>query len=118
MADEDQVTATIETAGRQGQGTGGRLVASDGKTLPLRGITLSADARGGLARVVLEQRFQNPHAEALRVSYQVPLPFDGAVAGYVVHIGDRRIVGEVERIEAAREKFETSLLEGRSVALV
>ena len=116
MADENQMTVTIETAG--GHGTGGRLVASDGKTLPLRGIMLSADARGGLARVVLEQRFQNPHAEALRVSYQVPLPVDGAVAGYVVHIGDRRIVGEVERIEAARERFETSLLEGKSAALV
>src|SRR5262245_59782747 len=83
MPDEN-VTATIETANQQG--TGGRLVASDGRYLPLRGIKLTGDARGGLARVVLEQRFQNPHAEALRVSYQVPLPVDGAVAGYVVQI--------------------------------
>jgi Ca-activated chloride channel homolog len=116
MADEHQATATIDTAG--GQGTGGQLVASDGRYLPLRGITLSGDAHGGLARIVLEQRFHNPHQEALRVSYQVPLPVDGAVAGYVVHIGDRRIVGEVERIEAARERFETSLVEGKSAALV
>src|SRR5262245_28280794 len=116
MADENQVTTTIDTAG--GQVAGGQLVASDGRYLPLRGIMLSADARGGLARVVLEQRFQNPYREALRVSYQVPLPVDGAVAGYVVHIGDRRIVGEVEPIEAARERFETSLVEGKSAALL
>src|SRR5262245_34664311 len=116
MADENQVTTTIETAG--GQAAGGQLVASDGRKLPLRGITLSADARGGLARVVLEQRFQNAYQETLHVSYQVPLPVDGAVAGYVVHIGDRRIVGEVEPIEAARERFETSLVEGKSAALV
>src|SRR5262245_24372684 len=116
MADENQVTTTIDTAG--GQAAGGQLVASDGRKLPLRGITLSANARGGLARVVLEQRFQNAYQETLHVSYQVPLPVDGAVAGYVVHIGDRRIPGEVEPIEAARERFETSLVEGKSAALV
>jgi Ca-activated chloride channel homolog len=112
----DRETAAIRAAGEQG--TGGRLVASDGRTLPLRGVKLGADARGGLARVVLEQRFLNPYAEALRVSYLVPLPVDGVVAGYAFHIGGRRIAGEVDRIQAARERFETALLEGKSAALV
>jgi Ca-activated chloride channel homolog len=98
--------------------TGGRLVATDGRILPLRGVALAADARAGLARVVLEQRFVNPHAEALRVSYLVPLPVDGALAGYAIRIGGRRIIGEVDRIQAARERFETALLEGRSAGLV
>jgi Ca-activated chloride channel family protein len=98
--------------------SGGRLVASDGRRLPLRGVRLRADARGGLARAVLEQRFVNPYVEALRVSYLVPLPVDSALAGYAFRIGDRRIAGEVDRIEAARERFETALLEGRSAALV
>ena len=97
---------------------GGRLVASDGRPLPLRGVTLSVEARGGLARAVLEQRFVNPHAEPLRVSYLVPLPVDGALAGYAVRIGERRIVGEVDRISAARGRFEAALLEGRSAGLV
>jgi Ca-activated chloride channel homolog len=97
---------------------GGRLVASDGRMVPLRGVQLGADARGGLARVVLEQRFVNLYAETLRVSYLVPLPADGAVAGYAFRIGDRRIVGEVDRTEAARERFETALIEGRSAALL
>ena len=35
---------------------GGRLVASDGRTLPLRAETITADTRGGLARVVLVAR--------------------------------------------------------------
>jgi Ca-activated chloride channel homolog len=97
---------------------GGRLVATDGRVLPLQAVTLTADARGGLARAVLEQRFVNPHAEALRVSYLVPLPVDGALAGYAVRIGGRRIVGEIDRVQAARERFETALLEGRSAGLV
>lgn len=97
---------------------GGRLVTADGQALPLQEVTLSAEARGGLARAVLEQRFVNPHTEPLRVSYLVPLPADGAVAGYAIRVGDRRIVGEVDRIQAARERFETALIEGRSAGLV
>ena len=77
---------------------GGRLVATDGRALPLRGVTLRAEARGGLARVALHQRFANPHAEALRVTYLVPLPPDAALAGYAFRIGDRRIAGEVDSI--------------------
>src|SRR6266545_1902454 len=91
------------TAGRSrdDRSAGGRLIASDGKGLPLRGVVLGADTSGGLARVTLEQRFVNPHAEALRVSYLVPLPVDGALAGYAIRVGDRHIVGEVDRLQAA-----------------
>lgn len=67
---------------------------------------------------MLEQRFVNPHAEPLRVSYLVPLPVDGALAGYAIRVGDRRIVGEVDRIRVARERFETALIEGRTAGLV
>ena len=99
-------------------GTGGRLVTVDGRTLPLRGAALEAEARGGLARVVLRQRFANPGDEPLRATYQVPLPADAAVGGYVFVVGDRRIVGEIDRREAARERYEQALVEGRSAALL
>ena len=46
------------------ESTGGRLVTADGRTLALRGATLRADARGGVARVVLEQRFDNAYQRA------------------------------------------------------
>src|SRR5262245_13584036 len=108
---------TASKAGDAGS-PGGRLVASDGRTLPLRSVKMSATARGGLARVVLEQRFVNSHPETLRVSYLVPLPADGAVVGYAFRLGDRRVVGEVDRLQAARERFETALIEGRSAALL
>jgi Ca-activated chloride channel family protein len=93
-------------------------VASDGRTFPLRGLTIRADARGGLATVVLQQHFANPYAEPLRASYLVPLPPDGVLAGYAFRIGDRRIVGEVDRIDAARERFEVALVEGHTAGLV
>ncbi len=115
-------TRTMRMEGQEktgaGAAAGGRLVAVDGRTLPLRGVGIRADAAGGLARVVLEQHFVNSYAEPLRVTYQVPLPPEGALAGYTVRVGDRRLVGEVERLTAARERFEGALLEGRSAGLV
>ena len=79
--------------------SGGRLVASDGRTLPLVGAALAADCAGGVARVVLEQRFKNPYAEPLAVTYSLPLPADGAVSGFSFRIGGKRIV-RVRFVEA------------------
>ncbi len=98
--------------------SGGRLVAPDGRTLALRGVALRAEAGGGLARVVLEQRFRNAHPDPLQVTYLLPLPADGVVSAFAFRIGERRVVGEVDRRAAARERFETALLEGRTAALV
>src|SRR5690348_17393871 len=89
-----------------GNASGGRMVTADGRTLPLRGASLRADARGGVARVVLEQRFENVHDEPLHVTYLMPLPADGAVSGYAFTLGARRIVGEVDKKKLARERFE------------
>ena len=100
------------------ESAGGRLVTADGRTLALRGAVLRADARGGIARVVLEQRFENAFAEPLAVTYQMPLPADGAVSGYAFTVGERRIVGEVDRRQAARERFEEAIASGRTAALV
>jgi len=98
--------------------SGGRLVSQDGKLLPFRGCSLETEARGGLARVVLRQTFINESDDPLQVTYQMPLPADAAVGAYTFIIGDRRVVGEIERREAARERFEEAILEGRTAALL
>src|SRR5689334_21051527 len=97
---------------------GGRLVSVDGRTLPLLGTKVTADAKGGIARVVLEQHFKNSYAEPLQVTYLFPLPHDGAVSGFAFRIGDQRIVGEVDRKKVARERFEEAIVSGRTAALV
>lgn len=94
------------------------MVSVDGRQLPLTGVALRAEAQGGIARVTLTQHFENPHDEPLQVSYQLPLPEDGAVAGYAFRIGGRRIVGEVDRVQAARERFDQALVSGRTAALL
>jgi Ca-activated chloride channel homolog len=99
-------------------GNGAILVAADGRTLPLVASELRADACGGLARAELVQTFTNPYAEPLHVTYQVPLPADAAVSGYRFRIGEREIVGEVDRKDRARERFEQALVEGHTAALL
>lgn len=98
--------------------SGARLVAVDGRTLPLRSAALRVTAGGGLARVVLEQRFENTYADPLSVTYALPLPADAAVSGFAFAIGERRFIGEVTGKQVARERFEAAILEGRSAALL
>ncbi len=97
---------------------GSRLVSVDGQTLPLTHASLAADARGGLARVTLRQVFANPHDVPLAVTYTLPLPADGAVSGFAFTLGSKRIVGEVDTRQQARQRFEDAVLEGRTAALL
>ncbi len=97
---------------------GGRLVAADGRALPMAAAALSARAGRGLCRATLTQVFRNVHAEPLAVTYLFPLPHDGAVSGFAFTLDGRRTVGEVDRVASARERYEEAILEGRTAALV
>src|SRR6266702_769544 len=99
---------------RPDQGSGARLVSVEGREMPLKSVAVTGQAKGGLARVVLKQTFGNPHIEPLKLVYATPLPPDGAVAAYEFRIGDRRVVGEIDRRALARERFERALIEGRT----
>jgi Ca-activated chloride channel family protein len=112
------MTAREATTGMSDESSGGRLVSADGRTLPLLGVRLAARAGGGLARAIVEQRFRNPFDEPLRVSYLFPLPHGGAVSGFAFTVGGKRIVGEVDRRAAARERFEEALASGRAAGIV
>src|SRR5512143_3000157 len=90
----------------EGASAGAELVTSDGRALPLLGAQLRGEAQGGIARLVLEQTYANTYAENLRVTYRMPLPADGAVSGYEFQIGERVVVGVVDRKARARERFE------------
>lgn len=97
---------------------GVEITDARGRALPFVSARVKATAGGGLARVVLEQTFENPHDETLRITYRMPLPADGAVSGYAFEIGARTITGKVDRKERARERFEEALAEGRTAALL
>src|SRR5262245_26414466 len=94
------------TMHRHFQSSGGQLVSPAATDLPLVSAALRVDARGGVARVVCEQRFVNRATEPLHVTYSLPLPADSAVAGFSFRLGEKRIVGEIDRTASARERFE------------
>ena len=71
-------------------------MSTTGVELPLLGTTVTADASGGIARVTVGQRFRNPYREPLDVTYSLPLPVDGAVSGFALHVGGARLVGVLE----------------------
>src|SRR5258706_9250689 len=96
----------------------GRMVTADGRTLPLKGASITADAKAGVVRVTLEQRFANPFSEALTVTYQMPLPADAAVSGFQFSIGGQRVTGEVDTKKKARDRFDDAVLEGKTAALL
>ncbi|MCA9625313.1 MAG: hypothetical protein KC731_40100, partial [Myxococcales bacterium] len=87
-------------------------MATDGRELPLLGTDLRVETRGGIARVVLRQRFINRHEEPLTVRYLVPLPAEAAVSGFSFLLGEERIVGEVDVKARARERYEEAILSG------
>ena len=112
------VTAASMTPQPPIPASGARLYATDGKTLPLRSSALAVEARGGIARTVLTQRFVNEHDRPLEVTYQLPLPADGAVSGFRFVVDGEVIVGEVDRKADARARYDAALAAGQSAALL
>ena len=98
--------------------SGGELVDTRGRVLPLRSTHLRVAAGQGIARVVLEQRFVNPHDEILDVTYRMPLPPEGAVSGYAFTFADEKVEGVVRPRAEAREAFERAIVEGRTAGLL
>jgi Ca-activated chloride channel homolog len=102
----------------EGASAGCELVTSDGRALALVSATLRGEAQGGLGRLVLEQRFENPYSETLKVTYRMPLPADGAISGYEFTIGERVVKGTIDKKRQARERFERAIASGRTAALL
>jgi Ca-activated chloride channel family protein len=113
-----RIVQSLFPSTKQGASAGCELVTADGRTLALTAAALRVDARGGIARCVLEQRFENKFEERLHVTYRMPLPADGAVSGYAFTIGDRVVRGVVDRKQKARERFERAIATGHTAGLL
>ena len=97
---------------------GPALVSADGRTYPLDSSRLLAQAEGGMALSTLRQHFRNPHPEALEVVYTMPLPADGAVLGYTIIVGERRIEGVIRSREDAAREYREALYQGHTAGLL
>lgn len=94
------------------------LVSADGQPLPLKSTRISGRLCGGLARLTVEQVFDNPYPEVLDLDYRLPLPVDASVCGYSFTMGERRVQGELQRKAEAEERFAEALTDGHTASLL
>ncbi|MEM1112914.1 MAG: marine proteobacterial sortase target protein [Pseudomonadota bacterium] len=80
--------------------------------------TVKLDINGMLARVVLEQRFVNDSDSWLEGIYAFPLPDGAAVRAMEMRIGERRIVGQIQERERARQIYQAAREAGKKASLV
>lgn len=85
--------------------------------LPLRRLEVRARIVGLSSRVVLAQRFHNPHAEPLEATYVFPLPPRGAVTAMRMTADDRTVVADLREREQARQEYEEAIASGRRASI-
>lgn len=73
---------------------------------------------GLVAEVQVRQQFRNTGKDWLEGDYLLPLPPGAAVYSMSMEIGERRIVAEIQRKEAAQKVFEQARANGQQAALV
>ena len=82
------------------------------------GTRVDIQVTGLVARVTLEQRFQNPNKEWAEGSYVFPLPATAAVAEMRITVDDRVIIGEVREKQAAETIYKEAKAAGKRTALL
>ena len=106
----------------QDEAATGALLLADDRGHITAATLLDTDAHitvsGPLARVTLTQRFHNPSQQFREGRYLFPLPENAAVDGMVLTIGDRRIVGRIDRKAAAEQTYREARASGKKASLV
>lgn len=82
------------------------------------GTDMQVTVTGQTARVKVIQAFRNTGNEWVEATYLYPLPEDGAVDSLKMVIGQRVIIGQINRREEARQIYEQAKQEGRGAGLV
>ncbi|MFK8052333.1 MAG: marine proteobacterial sortase target protein [Woeseiaceae bacterium] len=73
---------------------------------------------GDIARGTIVQAFENPTSDWVEAIYVFPLPDDAAVDHMELQIGERKIVGEIHRREAAKKIYDDARKAGKKTALL
>lgn len=113
------LTATAVRAQTPGSGEL-RVRDAQGHTQTLASLDTEVHVQvdGLVAEATVHQRFHNAGNDELEGEYLLPLPAGAAVYAMTLRIGERTIVGEVRKKEAARQAFAQARSEGRKAALV
>ena len=86
--------------------------------LPLTDVKVTGRVDGSGVVWVIEQTFGNPLTEPTEAVYTFPLPYDGAVNGMTMHIGDREVAAVIKERGAAEVEYKTAVAQGHTAGLV
>ncbi|MBI2894075.1 MAG: PQQ-binding-like beta-propeller repeat protein [Deltaproteobacteria bacterium] len=86
--------------------------------LPLDRTDVQMSVTGFAASVSVKQRFSNPFEEPLEAMYHFPLPTNAAVDAMILQLGDRTIIGRIERKARARVLYHAAKEAGAIAALL
>ncbi len=97
-----------------------RLHDRAGHAQSLASLDTDVDYRvsGLVAEVQVRQQFRNTGKDWLEGDYLLPLPSGAAVYSMALDIGERHIVAEIKRKEAAQKVFEQARANGQKAALI
>ncbi len=123
LGDEEEARRISLSAALDGPATEGTLKAQrpGGEVLgqfPLEHTDVDAEISGFLARTRVLQRFGNPYTEAIEAVYVFPLPTNAAINGFVMQVGDRKIVGIVRPREEAEQIYAAAKARGQTASLL
>lgn len=85
-----------------------------GYSLALRGVDVTAQINGLLAKTELTQKYRNDTNKNLEIAYTFPLPVDGVLLTFAVQIGERHYQGQVMPRSDAEVAYEAAIDEGNS----
>ncbi|KYF61714.1 VIT domain-containing protein, partial [Sorangium cellulosum] len=94
------------------------LRSSEGRPVPLLGVSLSGDVMGGAARLVVRQRYRNEERRPIEAIYTFPLPSEASIAGFAMECAGRRLEGEVKEREEAFRAYDEAISTGHGAALL
>ncbi|MDC0834838.1 VIT domain-containing protein [Geitlerinema sp. CS-897] len=84
----------------------------------LQHTRIAARISGHLARVEVEQHFENPLTQSLEAVYVFPLPAEAAVDEMELRIGDRVVRGNIQTREDAQRTYRYTQHRGRTASLL
>lgn len=85
---------------------------------PTLGMEIEASVTGMIARITVTQTYRNSSGLWLEGSYVFPLPDEAAVDSLRMQIGERVVIGRIDRRQAAREAYGEAAAQGRRASLV
>lgn len=120
------VPASAQTSSAASQGTDpncGTLMLSGvnvSEKLPAvrLGTDMDVHVTGEIARVRVTQAFRNTSDKWMEATYLYPLPENGAVDRLKMVIGQRVIIGHIEKRDTARRIYEAAKAQGQKAGLV